>query len=171
MIGNSKLRSYLHYGTYILIIILIFIVGLKSYFPDVYYRVNSNQAFVVLTDSMDHVIKAKSMIIVDKSEMEYLVGDIITFRVDSVVEGKKTIVTHRLHDVSDGVYQTISEKGKLVDSWSLVEDDIIGKVTYIVPYLAHLVLALQSRAFLVLVSILILCLALIFYHLKYWSDL
>jgi len=82
----------------------------------------SNYAFlVVLTGSMEPNIKAGDMIII-KSQKEYLVGDVVTYRTDDDI-----FVTHRIVRIEDNKYITQGDANNIEDSAVFI-NQIEGKV-------------------------------------------
>jgi len=95
---------------------------------------------------------------VARSQPEYFVGDVVTFKIPNSDE----FLTHRVDSVkvshlrqgfggqalcqcvttgtADGVrvYETQGDANNVVDDWELVDEDIAGKVVFHIPYLGYL---------------------------------
>lgn len=63
----------------------------------------------------------------------YDVGDIISYYLE--VDGKETIVTHRIAQIGGNVYVTKGDYNEAVDSEVVRPRLVIGKVVLIIPYL------------------------------------
>ena len=102
-------------------------------FPFVIYH--GNQIMVVTSDSMFPTLKPHDLIVVEQVGIDKVEeGDIIAF--DSHVEGIE-IIAHRVFEISeDNGEFGIDTKGDHMDEpdhWTVYEDDLIGRVTDVVP--------------------------------------
>jgi len=86
--------------------------------------------FIVQTGSMEPVIKADSIVIV-KKQQTYEVNDIITFK----TQNKKEITTHRIvkkEKIGKNLaFYTKGDANKSIDKEIVLENEIIGKVIFI----------------------------------------
>lgn len=108
------------------------------------------KALVVLSGSMEPMIKVGSVVIVKPSE-DYKVGDIITFS-----KGSKTPTTHRIADIeqeeSKVLYTVKGDANEDPDLEKVLKENVIGKVFFSIPYLGYpLNFAKQPIGFLLLV--------------------
>lgn len=134
---------------------LLLMVGLLAVMV-VIPRLTGSTAYTILTGSMEPTMPPGTLIVVKPTPNDELsTGDVITFQ---PVSGDPAVVTHRI----DGIYYTgegerrIHTKGDnnpISDSWSLVPEQIHGKVIYSVPYLGRVntVINGQSRSVLITV--------------------
>lgn len=170
MMKKSKLK-YFEFIAYILILIGIVCVGLKTFFPSHYDKTVNKKLYVVLTDSMSPTIPPLSAVLVDLNEDHYQKGDIITFKVDLNQDGIKDLVTHRLESITDTEVRTISDKSNKIDRWTITQEDIIGKVVLTLPHLGGVILGVQKVAFPLLMIAMILIIALLLQTLNRWHKL
>lgn len=104
------------------------------------------KGFVILTGSMTPNIKEDSVIIVKDIEFDSIKkGDIITFRTSE-------IITHRVVDIlqdNDGkVYlQTKGDANNRNDDFKIYENDMIGKVVFVIPYIGKVIRYIKSLQF------------------------
>lgn len=124
-------------------------------------RVRFN-SFVVLSDSMEPKIKTNSLLITEKiSEASLNVGDIITFKVK-----ENMLVTHEIYDIvevnNNRQYQTISMKSDKIDPWTLSDDDIIGRLIFVVPYIGVIIRILHHHGFIILMTLVLISLISLF---------
>lgn len=102
-------------------------------FPFVIYH--GNQIMVVTSDSMFPTLKPHDLIVVEQVSIDKVQeGDIIAF--DSHVEGIG-IIAHRVFEISEANGEVgIDTKGDHLDEpdlWTVYEDDLVGRVTDVVP--------------------------------------
>ena len=102
-------------------------------FPFVIYY--GSAIMVITSDSMLPTLKPYDLIIVERTSIDQIeVGDIITF--DSHIEGLGIIAHRAVETFNDHGEIGIDTKGDNVDSpdpWVVHDDDLIGKVTDVVP--------------------------------------
>lgn len=137
-------------GSWVGLLLMIGLLAVMVIIP----RLTGSTAYTVLTGSMEPTMPPGTLIVVKPTPNDELsTGDVITFQPES---GDPAVVTHRI----DGIYYTgegerrIHTKGDnnpISDSWSLVPEQIHGKVIYSVPYLGRVnsVINGQSRSILV----------------------
>ena len=131
---------------------------------------------VIMTDSMSPKIEPMSLIIVDRRKPDvYEVDDIITFSTFVKDDEFKSIITHRVAEIIDNngsiSYRTKPEAEGLIDRWMITNDDIIGKVIYIIPYVGILVLGTQRMMFPIIIIANLIIYALLLQHLVRWKYL
>lgn len=102
-------------------------------FPFVIYH--GNQIMVVTSDSMFPTLRPHDLIVVEQVSIDKVQeGDIIAF--DSHVEGIG-IIAHRVFEISEANGELgIDTKGDHLDEpdlWTVYEDDLVGRVTDVVP--------------------------------------
>jgi len=112
---------------------------------------------VVLSASMGGALPVGSLAVAAPQE-EYFVGDIVTFK----IPGSGELLTHRINSVkvsplrqgfggqagcqcvtaeaTDGVrvYETRGDANNVVDDWELVDEEILGKIVFHLPYIGYL---------------------------------
>lgn len=113
----------------ILITISLVIAVILLIFPFVLFY--GNDILIVTSDSMIPALKPNDLLIVQKTEIDKIaVGDIIVF--NSHVE-EIGIVAHRaIEKFNDGEKIAINTQGDNVkepDTWTVHDEDLIGKVT------------------------------------------
>lgn len=141
----AKLISTLVFGL-ILLVAGLFVAGH-------FKLINFYQPFVVLSGSMEPLIPTGSVVLVLNKTFGYSVGDVITFSLS-----KDTVVTHRVHALEpeglDLVYRTQGDANKDPDPNPVSRDQVIGAVTYTIPYLGYLVKFAQTpKGFIFLVIV------------------
>ncbi|MCJ0901932.1 signal peptidase I [Rhodococcus sp. ARC_M6] len=134
-------------------VLLLLMVGLLAVMV-VIPRLTGSTAYTVLTGSMEPTMPPGTLIVVKRTPNEDLnTGDVITFQ---PVSGEPGVVTHRI----EGIYytgegerriHTRGDNNPIADSWSLVPEQIRGRVIYSVPYLGRVntVINGQSRSILI----------------------
>jgi signal peptidase len=142
------------------IIASISIGGLKIYqsagSPDL-SEIQLPQAYVILSGSMEPVIRTGSVVFVFPQEI-YIKGDVVTFAVDG---DRHKLVTHRLASSSDKgiyfaqpVYTTKGDANKTEDFQELAAKNILGKVFFSIPLLGYAVdFAKKPQGFILLVIV------------------
>jgi len=145
----KKILSGLYYLVFagIIAIALLLVVSL---FP-----VPGNiEVKVVLSGSMEPAIQVGSIVVI-KAEENYEIGDIITFGKDT----RDSIpTTHRIHEMraqaGEIFYQTKGDANEDPDVREIGENEIIGKVTFSIPYLGFVIdFAKRPIGFMLLVVI------------------
>lgn len=111
--------------------------------------------YIVLSGSMEPSISTGSIVLVDTTEKDYRIGDIISYKIED------QIVTHRIVKIENGVYKTKGDSNEIEDSVSLNISQIIGKVKASIPKLGYLISHLKSKQ-IVLLMIAILFLSNLF---------
>ena len=139
-LANPVVRTVVGFSVFIVIVLAVFL-GTSQKLP----FTEDKQFFVVMSGSMEPSIKTGSMVLVDKSYKDFKENDVITFNTPRT---KKT-VTHRITTIkeenieSSEVKQTVmSTKGDAntaFDPWVLLEEHIVGKVKFSIPYIGYLV--------------------------------
>jgi len=132
---------------------LMFYFVSVTFFPTQAMDLYGFSTYLVTTDSMVPVIPVNSYIVVkDVDPDDLVVGDIITFysHTDINHDGKDNdVITHYVADIQpyegdNHSFRTHAYGVTQQDSWTLHDEDIIGKYAYIVPVLGFLVAFLQS---------------------------
>lgn len=141
------------FGSIIVIGILLMYIVFQLFIPDMTIRVFGFKPYVVITESMEPVIKVNDMVFVRKfDEEEAEVGDIITFEADIDYNGTKEVVTHYIYSIAeqDGTYYIQTnryyEEGRdpVPDTWLLTQDDVLGTYWFQVNKLGFLTEFLKS---------------------------
>lgn len=115
------------------------------FLPQVSQKIWPYQSYVVISESMEPLIKKNDVIIV-KKEASYEIGDVITFSYDLEQDGK---------------IKTRSNRSESLDYWEIEEKDILGKVQYVIPKLGYLLIPVFNHAVSFLLFALILVLIMI----------
>lgn len=126
----------LYYAFVILYVSVTFSVGLISsnIIPGIHFYTNTS-------GSMNPIIDAGSLIMAKKMS-SYTVGDIISY--NTLIEGKETIVTHRIVGIGGNVYITKGDANTAIDREVVVPRLIIGKVTLIIPFIGYAISIIKS---------------------------
>lgn len=105
------------------------------------------QLFAVQSGSMEPAIKTGSLVVVHPAA-DYQVGEVITFK------NAPTPTTHRIQNISEGIYMTKGDANDAPDSEPVRQEQILGKVAFLAPYLGYPVtLAKSKEGFLMLIVI------------------
>ncbi len=96
--------------------------------------VGADQGYVILSGSMEPAVSPGDVVIVDASA-SVAVGDIITFD-----DGNGVPTTHRVVDIVDGQYVTMGDANQNPDSQPVSPDAVVGRVTFTIPLIGHVIL-------------------------------
>jgi len=143
--ASHKRRSRWNIFFYSLVILASLFIGLMMFLPQVSQKIWPYQSYVVISESMEPLIKKNDVIIV-KKEASYEIGDVITFSYDLEQDGK---------------IKTRSNRSESLDYWEIEEKDILGKVQYVIPKLGYLFIPVFNHAVSFLLFALILVLIMI----------
>lgn len=109
----------------------------------------------VMSGSMEPKLHVGSLIF-DKPSSDYQVNDIITFRPKNT-KGSKNTTTHRIVEIieKDGVkeYKTKGDANNSPDQQTVINDQIIGKVFFSIPWLGYIVGYIRTLPGLILLVI------------------
>jgi len=112
--------------------------------------------FTVLTGSMQNEIPKGSLILVDKTELQALVtGDNITFMRD-----RRTAVTHKIVEIFDDYlesgsrgFQTKGTNNMNPDREIVIEENVIGKVVFVIPHVGTALSWLGDNIYIILIML------------------
>lgn len=128
-----KLNPIISYLLYSLVIIFVFL-AISARFS--FFGI---KLLVVKSGSMEPTIKTGSMVI-DKSEDNYQIGEIVTYKGR---ENPQETTTHRIinEEIQNEIkfFTTQGDANNAPDSEKVVQDRILGKVIFKIPYLGYLV--------------------------------
>ncbi|HET9722081.1 MAG TPA: signal peptidase I [Candidatus Saccharimonadales bacterium] len=98
-----------------------------------------HRQFVVASGSMEPKIMTGSMVF-DQKSSNYKIGDVITFK----KAGSKDTVTHRIvsvkNDASGQTFYTVKgDANSSPDADPVAKSDVVGKVSFSIPYVGYLV--------------------------------
>jgi signal peptidase len=135
MITDLRKKGIYH-GFVVLYVIFTFSVGIISanIIPGI-------QIFTNKSGSMNPSIDTGSIIIVKKQDY-YDVGDAVSY--STLVDGKETIITHRIVSIGGNVYVTKGDANVAVDRAIILPRLIIGKVVVIIPYVGYILSWVKS---------------------------
>ncbi len=108
--------------------------------------------FVVLSGSMNPVIPAGSIVMVEREPVSIQKGEVITF-----IHPNKPLefVTHRVINVESqgntAVYQTKGDANNIPDQWVVKKEAVWGKATFVVPFLGYLINFAKTKLGVVLI--------------------
>lgn len=133
---GKKKTNYWNILTYIIYAIVIIFAFLAI---SAKLSLGGIRMLVVKSGSMEPIIKTGALVI-DKSESEYKVGDIVTFK-DR--ENPNETITHRLvaKETQNNIalFTTQGDANGTPDSTKVTQDRILGKVVFNIPYLGYIV--------------------------------
>lgn len=135
----------------LVIMALLFYMVLTAFFPKAAERLLPIRHYVIVSESMEPDILKGDIIVVKNPNYNSLkVDDVISFYVDTNLDGDKEIVTHYIYSIDvDGsgerVYKTINANKESPDSWVLQDNDIIGQYVFMMPKIGKFLLFTQSR--------------------------
>lgn len=104
----------------------------------------------VASESMVPTLNVGDMIIVqggltvDDIRADYVDGDVIVFYRPSV---QSDLIVHRAvekHEDGETYFKTKGDHNPTADYWIVLESDVVGKVTGVIPYLGNLILFLGT---------------------------
>lgn len=95
---------------------------------------------IVASNSMAPAINKGDLLLVQKQK-QYLENEVISFKQSGGV------VTHRILKQKDSFYQTKGDGNQLADSTRVGQDQIIGKVIYVLPLIGFVLLQIKSKHF------------------------
>jgi signal peptidase I len=101
-------------------------------------RFTSLEVFVVRGGSMEPAISVGSIVVVDRSQRDLRVGDIVSFR-----EPDGAIITHRIASKDHGLLTTRGDANRNVDLERRTKQAVIGTVAFALPLLGYLLHWLQ----------------------------
>jgi signal peptidase len=134
LVRNVALNAALLEAIFLLVV--LFIIIILSVFP---VLVGADYTFKIIGRSMNPVLIEGDTILIKRGIENIEVGDIITFRantnrVDSMIVTE--IITHRVVAIQRNpilIFQTKGDIDDTPDPWRITPDQVIGKLTYIIP--------------------------------------
>ena len=99
---------------------------------------NLFRALIVTSGSMEPAVKTGSVVFTVKTD-NYLPGDVVSF---TIGEDSKNLITHRIiHKIYDTglnpTYLTSGDANEDLDTWTLTDKNIKGKVIFTVPHIGY----------------------------------
>lgn len=124
-------------------LLLILITFLAIYFIWTNFNIFGNYySFVVQSGSMEPAIMTGDIIIVHNKN-NYYVNDVVTF------VNNERIITHRITEIIDEnigiLYETKGDANRTGDEDLIVQEQIIGKVVFVLPKLGYFVSISKSK--------------------------
>ena len=111
----------------VLIVLIIFTIQ-KYILKNQYPSFNGITAFIVRTESMYPTLLTNDIVLVDKTDHNYIVGDIVSY------EENNYVVTHRITEVNNNEVILRGDANNTFDM-PIDKSRIVGKVIKIVPNL------------------------------------
>lgn len=134
-----KRTKYENEKTLLLYIIIILAIIIFSYFIIITYLNTDDFMVTVLSDSMEPTLYRGDITII-KSETTYNIDDIIVF------EQPDGIYIHRIIAEREGFeFRTAGDRTGAPDQWSIIKEDIKGKVILTIPKAGHINLWLAGK--------------------------
>jgi signal peptidase len=145
MRGGTVFRTV---GALVLILLLVPFVVFAV--PQV---IGAEQSYVVVSSSMSPTIHAGAAVIVNNVSAQAIsVGDVITFRTGTGEES--AVVTHRVVNVTERngtrLFRTQGDANAQPDPGLVSPEELVGRVTLVIPYLGQAIAFLQSDVGLIL---------------------
>ncbi len=119
--------------------ICIFIILVTAIFYTTNPISDKYKLMVVMSGSMEPKLKVNDIILVHNLD-EYKEGDIITFYAPSSVR----TTTHRIVDITDGMYKTKGDSNNAVDADIISKDNIVGKQIFKIPLIGAIMVFAQK---------------------------
>ncbi|GEM_PF-366790 len=133
---------------------LLLYILFEAFLPQATLTYFGFKPYVVVTRSMEPVIRVDDVVIVTGTDIALLEeGDIITFLADINYDGQKNVVTHYIHSLEENsagemIIQTrrhFAESADIrPDTWLLREADILGQHAFTIPRIGLAIRYLQS---------------------------
>lgn len=145
------IKNILYYITVIVLVAYILVLAIK---PSAMMDIFGFKAYVVLSDSMDPVIKTNDVIVSKRtSQSDIQTGDIITFNVFIPELNDEGTVTHyvgKIEETDEGIvyYTKGTHQGEdIYDQWvdqdgndrNVTYEDIEGEYLFKIPYLGYVI--------------------------------
>jgi signal peptidase I len=128
--------------------VLIIVILLSAFSLFVLTKhINGWRVFTVMSASMEPAVMTGSLVVTQKSNPEKLKkGEIITFIAPTK---EKVFVTHRIISTTKNdsliTIKTKGDNNKTADPWSIAGGGVVGKVTYTIPLLGHVLSFIKSK--------------------------
>lgn len=135
----------------VILVIAVFLVN--SLIP---FFAGSAKALIVLSGSMTPLMLSGDMIVAKSvSPDELMVGDVLVFKAPG---GKPdTLVTHRIVSIEKGeerLFQTKGDANEEKDDFKVPASDVVGKLTFVIPFAGYLPEASKNKNLFLLTVIL-----------------
>ncbi len=104
-----------------------------------WYLMHDFYAYIVLSGSMEPSVRTGSVVIVDGRKNEWNPGEVITYRRGNMV------VTHRIVEKSEEGYHTKGDANEEEDAGIVSEEQVIGKVIAVLPWLGFGIVWIRQR--------------------------
>lgn len=128
----------------------IFLVLISGHDDNSALSVLGNKAYVITTESMSPTIKKGYLIIVRKSNKEYEVNDVITFKRNG------EYITHRIVKKENEQYIVKGDSNDFVDEEPVLQDDIEGKMILKIPIIGFIIEKLDNALYISILIIIVL---------------
>ena len=148
---KSVIKTFLFWGV---VVALVGYIVTETFMPERTLSVFGFKPYVVLTASMEPVIREDDVVVIRNVDVDQLaVGDIITFYTDLNFDGNLEVVTHYVYaiDQDDEDAWVIRTRPYYAnpddyspDPWVLGEDDVLGEHWFTVPRVGLVIRFLQS---------------------------
>lgn len=126
------------------IVLLIAVFLVNSLIP---FFTGSAQALIVLSGSMTPLMLPGDMIVAKSVNPDELtVGDVVVFR--GAGEKADSLVTHRIINIQEGkerVFQTKGDANEEKDDFTVPASDVVGKLTFVIPFAGYLPEASKNK--------------------------
>lgn len=140
------MSSKSYYFTVTIYLAFILIKNLLSSSPFGY------KFYSLFSTSMEPKIHSGSLVVIYRSTYEYQIGDVIAFY--ALVDGRETIVAHRVVDYGGNVYITKGDSNKSNDAVNVLPRLVVGKIIFHCPYIGYLLHAISQPLGLLFVVVL-----------------
>jgi len=121
-----------------LLLVLSFGIFLFLYLPE---TIGGDTRYEpVLTGSMEPAIPVGSIIVIKETDPNSLIaGDVICYQFS-----ERTLITHRIIDVSGAEFITKGDANEDPDDRLVQKEDVIGKVEIVIPYFGYLASSVRT---------------------------
>lgn len=105
---------------------------------------------IVLSGSMEPVLKTGGIVFTDKEKKEPEIGDIITYQMEN------TLVTHRVSGIKGDTYMTKGDANDREDAMPVFPSQILGTVVFFLPYLGYGMAFLRQKTVFALITLMLI---------------
>ncbi|MCL2860040.1 MAG: signal peptidase I [Oscillospiraceae bacterium] len=125
------------------------------------------QAYIITTESMKPTIKVGDVVIIENcNENELKEGDIITVQTNAGINTHRIVEITTKADTGETEYITKGDNNNVEDPEAISYNQIEGKKVIIIPFLGTLLLALENKAYILILTIFIAAIAIYVINLQ-----
>lgn len=141
---------------------ILLYIGTTIFMPDMTIKIFRVQPFIIVTESMEPVYNVNDVVVattfnIDEAE----VGDVITFKADIDYNGTLEVITHYIYEIDRSGDEAIIrtnrhfDEGETItpDTWLIPASDVLGTISFHVPYLGLLIGFVKSIYGMVIIGV------------------